>query len=284
MKSLEKLSRIPRPYIYAVLFIAVLVPLLVGADSRITRVDKVTQRLFDAIDRVPPRSQAVLVSFDYDPSMSPELDPMAVAVLRHCFARKVRVIGMSLYAQGAALGERAMNRIAAEYGAVRGVDYCNFGYRPAGAAIILYIGQSTRKAFPQDQYGTPFDSLPMMRGIRNYDDIPVVLTICGSAIVNTWIIYANARYHANIGCGTTAVGAPDQYQFLQTGQMIGQLGGMKGAAEYEQLVVDHGYSTRKGLATPAMNGVTSAHLLLILMVVLGNVGYFAAKRTKKPTA
>jgi hypothetical protein len=38
------------------------------------------------------------------------------------------------------------------------------------------------------------------------------------------------------------------------------------------------------MATPAMNSVSSAHLLLILLVVLGNIGYFAAKRSKPTTA
>ncbi|MDI6740155.1 MAG: hypothetical protein QME74_07305 [Candidatus Edwardsbacteria bacterium] len=279
-----KLSKIPRQYVYLVLSLAVLIPLLLPFDTRIKRIDKPSHDLFNAIDRIPPGSQAVLLSFDYDPSTSPELDPMAAAILRHCFARKVPVIAMSLYLTGAALGERAVKKIADEYGCKSGVDYCNFGYRPAGSVVILWIGQSARKAFPRDMYGTPFDSLPMMRNIRNYDDIPAVITLCGSAVVGTWIIYANARYHANIGCGTTAVGAPDQYQFLQTGQMIGQLGGMKGAAEYEQLIRDYGYTKVKGMATPAMNSVTIAHLLLIILVVLGNIGYFAVKRAKQKTS
>ena len=284
MKFFEKFSKIPRQYVYLVLFLVVLVPLLLNLGVKFKHIDKPTQDLFNAVDRIPPQSQAVLISFDYDPSVSPELDPMAVALLRHCFAKKIRVICMSLYPQGSALGERAIAQVAKEYGSKSGIDYCNFGYRPAGSAVILWIGQSTRKSFPLDQYGTPFDSLPMMKTIRNYDDIPVVITLCGTAIVQSWIIYANAPYHANIGCGTTAVGAPDQYQFLQTGQMVGQLGGMKGAAEYEQLIVEHGYATKKGMATPAMNSVSSAHLLLILLVVLGNIGYFAAKRSKPQTA
>ena len=70
----------------------------------------------------------------------------------------------------------------------------------------------------------------MMRNIRNYDDIPLIIDLAGSGIVNSWIVYAGARYHARLGSGVTAVMAPDNYQFLQTGQLVGQLGGMKGAA------------------------------------------------------
>jgi hypothetical protein len=282
MTVLERLGKIDRRAIYLMLTLAVIVPLVFTVDVR-THVDRSTLGLFDAIEKIEPNNKAVMISFDYSPDMAAELDPMAVAVLRHCFARNVRVIIMSMYIQGAALAERAIAQTAAEFSKKAGVDYVTMGFRPGGAVIMMNVGENIRKAFPADYYGVPFDSLPMMRTIRNYQDIPVVLTLASGGVVGSWVIYAGTRYKANIASGVTAVMAPDYYPFLQTGQLIGQLSGMKGAAEYEQLIVDRGYFPRKDLASRAMNAISASHILLIVFIIVGNIAYFASARSaKKP--
>ncbi len=277
MKFLIALSKIDRRVVYLLLALAVVVPMIVSFNVRF-HVDRSTRDLFEAVDRIPPGGQPLMLVFDYDPQIMPELDPMATAILRHCFARGIRVVGVTTGAQGAALGERAMARAAAEHGKRIGEDYCYFGYKLF--LSMIYFGENARRALPVDHYGRPFDSLPMMRGIRNYDDIPLVIDLAGSSILNSWIVYMGARYHVRLGAGVTAVMAPDFYQFLQTGQLAGQLSGMKGAAEYEQLVVERGYAPAKGLASRAMNAISASHLLLIALIVMGNVGYFAARRAK----
>jgi len=279
MKIIEKMGRLDRRLVYLLLTVAVIIPLVMSLDVR-THVDRSTLGLFQAIERIEPNNKAVMISFDYSPDMSAELDPMGLAVLRHCFARNVRVIVMSMYIQGAALAERAVAQAASEFHKRPGVDYVMMGYRPGGAVIIMNIGENIRKAFPADYYGTPFDSLPMMKNIRNYQDIPVVLTLASSGVVGTWVIYAGTRYKANVASGVTAVMAPDYYPFLQTGQLLGQLSGMKGAAEYEQLLVDKGYYDKKGLASRSMNAISSAHILIIVLILIGNIAYFAVKDRK----
>lgn len=279
MKYLEKLGRLDRRLVYLLLTVAVIIPLVLSLDVR-SHVDRSTLGLFQAIEKIEPNNKAVMISFDYSPDMQAELDPMGLAVLRHCFARNVRVIIMSMSLQGAALAERAVAQAAAEFHKRPGVDYVMMGYRPGGAVIIMNIGENIRKAFPADYYGTPFDSLPMMKNIRNYQDIPVVLTLAASGVVGSWVIYAGTRYKANIASGVTAVMAPDYYPFLQTGQLLGQLSGMKGAAEYEQLLVDKGYYDKKGLASRSMNAISAAHILLIALIIIGNIAYFATKDRK----
>ncbi len=75
-----------------------------------------------------------------------------------------------------------------------------------------------------------------------------------------------------MGAGVTAVMAPKFYSYLQAKQMIGLLGGMKGAAEYEMLV------SKPSMAVSGMNSQSLVHLLIIGFVVLGNVAFFAARR------
>lgn len=280
MKIIETLGRLDRRIIYLLLTLAVIVPLLVNIDVR-QRVDRSSEALFRAVDTMDAENKAVLISFDYSPDVAAELDPMALAILRHCFARGIKVAGISFSVQGAALGERAMARAAKEFGKEYGTDYCYFGYRLGIAVTILGIGENPRRILPADHYGNPFDSLPMMQGIRNYDDIGLVVSLAGSGIAQSWIIYAHNQYRANIAAGVTAVIAPDNYPYLQTKQLVGQLGGMKGAAEYEQLVQDSGYYPRKGMANKAMNAISSTHVLIMVLIIVGNLAFWQNRRAKK---
>ena len=280
MKLIETLGRLDRRIIYLLLTLAVIVPLLVNIDVR-QRVDRSTETFFRAVDTLDAENKALLISFDYSPDVAAELDPMAMAILRHCFSRGIKVVGLSFSVQGAALGERAMARAAREYGKEYGKDYCYFGYRLGFVVVVLGIGENPRRILPADHYGNPYDSLPMMAGIRNYDDIGLVVDLAGSGIVGSWIVYAHNQYRVNVAAGLTAVMAPDYFPYLQTGQLVGQLGGMKGAAEYEQLVYDAGYHPQKGLANKAMNAISSTHVLIMLLIIVGNLAFWQSRRAKK---
>ena len=83
-----------------------------------------------------------------------------------------------------------------------------------------------------------------------------------------------------VGAGLTAVMAPKYYPFLQTGQVSGMMSGMKGAAEYEKLVLEHGYATELGTAETGMNSQSMIHILIIVFILLGNIGYFFSRRKK----
>ena len=76
-----------------------------------------------------------------------------------------------------------------------------------------------------------------------------------------------------IGCGCTAVSAPTLYTYLQTNQMVGMLGGLKGAADYETLVGIKGGQAVRGMAPQSV-----AHLVIILFIIIGNVAYFSQRK------
>ncbi len=281
MKFFEKLSQIDRRWIFLLVALAVIVPLL----SRMGLPDKpgkYSLQLFEAVERIQPNSQPVLISADYSPSMMPELDPMFRAMVRHCLARKVRLIVMTLDPTGAGLAEDALRQIAPEYGAAYGRDYVFLGYKVGAAIVIMSIGENIRQAYPTDAYGTPIDSLPMMADVRNYADIPLVVDIAGSAVINSWVIFAGARYKARVGAGCTAVSSADYYPFLQSGQMVGLLNGMKGASDYEYLNQQRGYTSVPRVAGKGMDAVSIVHLLIMGFIVLGNIGYFVAKKNAQP--
>ena len=236
------------------------------------------QSLYDAVEETEPNSNPILLAIDYAPATLPELEPMAVAVLRHAFSKGVNVVIMTLHPAGYGLAERAMLQVAEEYDVTYGEDYVFLGFQPGTAAVILGMGINIRNVFPEDAYGTPLGELPLMQGIRNYDDIPLLVTFAGWSAAEAWVYYAYQPYGQRVGAGVTAVMATDYYPYLDAGQLVGLLGGMRGAAEYEELIGQRDQGSR------GMDSQSVIHLIIIILIAVGNVAYFASRRSKAKTA
>jgi hypothetical protein len=113
--------------------------------------------------------------------------------------------------------------------------------------------------------------------VRNYDDVKGVIELSAGNITDAWITFANGRYQVPVSIGVTGVMAADYYPYLQSGQIFGLMGGMKGAAEYEVL------TGRRGDASSGMPIQTVAHSLIIVLIVIGNIGYFMSRRRSTRT-
>ncbi|MGB2697598.1 MAG: hypothetical protein WBD28_07045, partial [Candidatus Zixiibacteriota bacterium] len=90
-----------------------------------------------------------------------------------------------------------------------------------------------------------------------------------------WILQVVTRFHIPLVSGCTAVVAPEFYPYLQSGQLKGLLGGMKGAAEYEKLV------GKIGLGRRGMDSQSVSHIVVFLFILIGNIAYFATRKGKK---
>lgn len=280
MRLLERILKADRRYVFALVFLCVLIPLLrpLGLPTGVT---KPVRDLYGRVDEIPPNGPPLLLSFDFDPSTEPELYPMVLAILRHCFAKDIRVIGMTHLPGGVGLAERAILQAAREYGKRSGTDYTFLGFLPGYSAVILSMGEDIHRTFPEDYYDVGIGDLPMMVDVRNYDDIPLLITVSGAQVPLAWVIFAGSRYHQEIGCGTTAVSAAQYYPYLQTGQFVGMLGGLKGAAEYEYLIEKAGFTKERKTASIGMDAQSVVHLLIIFLIVLGNIAYFGVLRRRR---
>lgn len=282
MNIWERMMNIDRRWIYLFVGLCVIIPLIrpIGLPTFTT---PYTQALFDYIDNVPPDGPAVLISFDFDPATAAELLPMAEAILRHCFAKDINVLCLGLYPTYIGMINIALSNVKDDYGAKSGEEFVFLPYVPGVTAVMLSIGEDIKGTFSRDYYGIPLDSLPMMRHIRNYDDIALVLSISGTQLPRHWAVLVGTTYHVEVGVGTTAVSAAEFYTFLQTGQFVGMLGGLKGAAEYENLIEVKGYvkrGTRK-IASMGMDAQSFVHILMIVLIVIGNIAYFNVRRIAK---
>jgi hypothetical protein len=267
-----RLGRIDRRWLYLVIAVAVGGVLLRPLDLPIPITEEV-RKVYDAIEELPAGTP-VLVSFDFGAPSMPELQPMATAVVRHCFRRGLRVVGLGLLPEGTSIGAQVLDSVAEEMDKVYGIDYVHLGYKPQIEAAILGMGEDIARVFPRDFRSLPTADHPVMQGIKNYRDVPLVVAFASGTEMVLWIQYAGARYGQRIVAGAAAVMATVFYPYLDSGQIEGLIPGLRGASEYEQLIGTVGRASR------GMDAQSVAHLLIICFIVLGNVGYLASRHTR----
>lgn len=269
----ERLTSINRQIIYLLLTLTVLLPLIIHPKIKV-RISDPVQDAFFAVDQLPANS-VVMISIDFDPSSAPEVQPMLIAILRHCFSKNLKVIVTGQLALGLPMGEIALNQVSSEYSKIYGRDYINIGYRPGYTALMVGIGREIRDFFKTDYRGIPLDSFEFMRQVHNYHDIDLLVTLAHGGVADAWIQYAGARFKQKIIVGCTGVNAPGMYQYYSAQQIAGIIGGLQGASEYETLV------KKPGAATLAMPSQSSAHALLIVFLIIGNFGFILSKLKDK---
>ncbi len=306
MNFFERLQELDRRWIYLMVALAITIPLIFVYDSK-TYTTEPTENIYQMIDSFAGREdRAILINFMHDASTMPELFPMEVAILRHAFLRNVKVFTICFTPTAAPLVDYALNTVKEEFDhIVSGEHYINIGYKPAAIylPIVLGMGDDIAEAVETDAEGRQVANLPMMEGIINYNEMNLVIETSGSSFGAVWYTYARPRFGVNVAAGITAVMAADVYPYLQTGQLIGILAGLKGAAEYEKMVdlfaaQDRPFSQERAreehvaitdesvpyifrTARIGMNAQTVAHILIIVFIIIGNVGYFFEKQREK---
>lgn len=259
---MEKLLRIDRRIIFVFVAVAVIVSLLLEFRLPVPATPPV-ENIFSKIESLPQGAH-LLLAFDYDPSSKEELQPMAIALLHHCYQKNLRVIGMTLWPGGTGLAEQAVTQVASQYGKKNGEDYVFLGYKPGVASLIINMGEDLYTAFPKDFYGNDTSTLPALKGVESLKDIDYVIDLAAGATIETWIAFGKEKYRFEMGAGCTAVIGPDLYPFLDSRQINGLMAGLKGAAEYESLV------GREAQATEGMRPQSVTHVLVIVFILFSN--------------
>ena len=140
---------------------------------------------------------------------------------------------------------------------------------PGEANAIISMGQDFYAAFPADYYGAKTADLPVLKDVHTLRDVQYAISLsAGFPGLDTWYVYGKEKYGFELGGGCTAVSAPRFYPLIDTGQINGLLGGLRGAAEYEILL------NREGKAIAGMDAQSATHFLIIFLIVVCNLFYF----------
>ncbi len=282
----ERLQLIDRRIIFAFIAVAVVVPLLFGAKLK-EKTTPIVQALFDYVEHLPEGSR-VLLTYDYGPTTAPEIQPMVDAMVRHFCERKCKMYMMAVWATGHNLtGETIEQVLKPEFPKYEyGVDYVNLGYKAGNQGLIRLLLVDFKTMYSTDAENTAIDSIPMMENITNLRNFDLIVSYGGGFPgIKEWIQFAGDPGMIPIGGGCTAVGAPNLYPYYPS-QLVGLLGGAKGAAEYENALIT-AYPKYKDYPMAGMSLMVSqtvAHIVIIFFIVFGNVLYFMLKAHDKRKA
>lgn len=264
------------------LFIAVSVSVPILFHTTFTEsASPIVKNVFERVEELPPRS-TVLISFDFDPAMAPEVHPMANAFVRHCLVKKHKVVFMALWATGQSLLNQTLtNVVRTEFPDVQeGIDYVNLGYKAGNEGVLNVIVTDLRKMFPNDVNNRPLDSIPWLKDIKSCRDFALILTIGGGKPgAKEWVLFVGDPGNVPIAAGLAAVSTPQLYPYYPK-QLVGLLGGIKGAAEYESELRKR-YERFKDVDAPGlrmMGPQTLAHMVIIIFIIFGNISYFRRRK------
>lgn len=276
---MSKLRNIDRRIIYAILLVALAFPMFAPAGLPFA-VGQPARNAFDAIDALQP-GDLVVLSFDYAPTSADEINPQAMAVMRHLFEQKrgVRVVTLGFWPSGPMFAEinfRLLEEEGVTEGLVYGEDYADFGYIAGAENAMAAFASDITDAFRRDRQGNRTADLPMMQGVADGGDVDLLVHFgSGTPGVPEYIRQLIDPYGVPMVAGLAAVSVAGSIPYYNAGQIIGYFNGLRGAAEYEAL---YGVA---GPGTSAMDSFSFGHLSIIIFVLIGNITYFLDPDRKK---
>ncbi len=291
MDFLVKLKDIDRRFVFIAIALSVALPMVFKFNFPVAP-GRTVQSVFDFVEKLPPGTRAYL-SFDYDPASMPELSPAAVAILAHMFRRGVKPICAANWPVGGDMADVAlasathifMNEKAAGESAgkaelpkvelVKGRDYVNMGYKPGLIVHIKGLIDDFLKPFPIDKDGNSTANMEIFKKTDGskftLKDVGIIISFtAGTGGIETFISLGS-EHKRQMATSCTSVNIPKFYTYLQTKQLIGMLGGLPGAAEYEALI------NHSGPAREAMAPQSIAHLVIMLFIIVGNIAFLVEK-------
>lgn len=272
---IEKLINLDRRIIYLVVLLSVILPLMnpMGLEIKETAPVIASYKAYEDLKE----GDLILMSIDYGPSTAVELEPMALAACDQAMKHNQKVAFMALYPEGQALINKLVSRIKILYPEKKyGTDFVNLGYKAGNEAVPLKMGLDFRGQFPTDTRGTALSEIPMLKNVTQLKQFALVATYsAGFPGALEHIRITASEYGMPLVVGTTAVQTPQYLPYYSSGQVLGLIGGLRGAAEYEKLA---GF---KGTATGGMEAQSFAHFTVAGLIILANILTFLQYTRKK---
>ena len=275
----NRLQTIDRRVIYAILLVVILIPLFFPITLP-TFPSKQSRNFYDTIEKIAKESPNKIVIVDgwWSPSTRGENQWQAQAIITHLMMRHLHFAILSFDTQNNTVTQsQIVEPLAKKYGYVYGKDYINWGFRPPSAFVPVAKGLviDIPGTIKKDYKGTPITQFPVMKGIKTRSDVGALIEITPSASAEGWLGMFEKNNSPPFLFAPTAVMAPTYYPYLDTGQMAGMLTGIKGAGDYEGLLGTHSFGSR------AAGALSLVYALIIALILLGNIGYYATRAASR---
>lgn len=273
MSAFEKLQNIDLRWVYLLVWIAVLGPLMWPLGLPVT-VGRDSSTYYNYINDMPDGS-VVMFTFDYGVSAMPELFPMTVATFHQLWSRDFKVVVVASWVDGPRIMNMVMEQLKPEqnYQKVYGEDWIELGYFPGSEVGMAALAKDIHGTLAVDYIqNKPTSSFPIMQNIKTAQDIDLIVAHeTGTPGLPEWVRQWVTPYDIKMIVGCIGVQVPEVAPYLQAGQCKALLPGLTASAEYELLL------RRPGIALSGVDAVSMSHILVIALVVIGNVGFMMAR-------
>lgn len=273
----EKLNNIDKRIIYVLFVVVTVIPTLrpMSLPMNITDYQKT---IFDFIEKLQA-GDIVVMSVEYSAGTMGELHPPMVAVTKHLIKKNIKAVIVAPYnVEGVIFAEKLVD-LYLQAGKKYGEDVVNLGYTAGNEQAITAMAESFAKTFPRDHRGNPIESLPLMQQIKSAKEAKFIIqNSAGGLGPLGWIRQVHIPYKTPVCTIVSQVMMPSALPFYQAGQLVGVGGGLRFSAEYEILLKE----PAAGLA--GMGAQSFGHLYFLVLLILGNIGYFMMKKTGKEGA
>lgn len=238
-----------------------------------------TRRAYALADAIRPGQAAFLV-IDYGFGAQPELDPVLTAVVAHLMRRGALLVFTARTVEGSQIAQDVVTSLARRFPAYRagyGRTWVNLGYRPAGDVPLRAATRNLAAAYNDTDYaGRSLRRLPLLARVPAVDAAHFRLAYVFdsadgfAAMMN----YVTQPTGLPLVVGAIASEVPVIQPFVASRQIAAVVRGIRGAAEYEELV---GHPA-EGMRAQTTLALVAAYVTLL--IALGNAEYLLARRRR----
>ena len=277
MSILDQINNLDRRIIYLLAWIFVLYPLIypiglpvpIGSDAR---------SWYNFVENNVNDGDTVIFAPMYGVSGMPELFPMTVATMKHILEKDVKIIVVSFWTEGPLVFNQVLYQVNPDdYGKVYGEDWINLGYVPGSETAMGGLATSFQNNVAQDYMEhRPLSNFPIMDNVKSATDIDLIISFeTGTPGAPEWLRQWNTPYGTALIVGCIGVSVPGMIPYVTSGQISALMPGLTVSAEYELLI------NKPGLAIAAVDAVSTSHILVVILVIIGNIAYFLSRGSEK---
>ncbi len=283
----KTLATIDRRVWHAVTFLLVSYLLLFPAGLPLSITAEV-QEVYDMVEALEP-GDVVLINFDIAAYGWDELKGQTLSVVPHVLEQEgVKVMFMTDQDQGMIFIERVLDSVgtmmsghtAQPWYEINGKqyleDYVILGYFPGQENAFAALGNDFRKNVgDSDWYGNDISDWLDEIGVEDAGAISLAISFDCESGATYLARHFYLSYGTPIVAGEIGVNVPVALTNYNAGLYKGILKSTRGAAEYQYI---SGY---KGMALVSMDAYSAIHMLLLIIILLGNIGYYGWEKKEK---
>jgi hypothetical protein len=269
----EKLTSVPREIVMTLVLIAMIIP-AVNPLGLPLMTGQMAQDWYDAVDELPEGS-IILFDIGYGSGGYPSLGPGNIAAFHQIFEKGHRLVIMSTSLEGSMMYPLIMDSVKPEsnYGATYGEDYIYFGYIAGEQTAMAGVLGDVKAIVTNDYNNNPISSYSIMDDVNepeDYDIVAYVTTAGGTA--EGWVYQASGQYDLPVLGGCLSMMTTSIKPYYDSGQLLGIMDGVKGAADLE-FITGH-----PGAAIRSSDILSFTQTLVLIFIVIGNIAYWMGKQ------